>query len=247
MAYKRKYGKKRFTKKRRGGGKRGGSTRSLAQRALKVAKKVSRVMRKEKNEYFCAEDFDCTTTTPQQWTINNVERGTEEDAHMGNDYTGLSCTVWFDTALFTGDPTSQNWCRRFRVLVYRIKQNPTGASTPLIWSEVLDPTKASSHTGFGPTYYSSTDADKMGLNRNNLGLVHVIKDFIIKIDQVHPQDQRKFTFRYPYQMRNQDFTAADDYMYKNMLKLYIIPLDFVPAPAEGQARVSWHSKFSFYE
>jgi len=206
-------------------------------------------MRGEKNQWYQAGDItiSSTTSTPQGAVLNNVEAGTTETAHIGQDFTGINCVITLQFALYSTDPTSMAWYRRCRVIVYRRKANPTGTTGIANWDQLLDPIKDVATTGTATTY-GSTDADMCGYNRDYVpATFQILHDSLMTIDMNKPTQQKRLIVPFAHQTRKADQTLSADWIYSNQLVLVIIPLDPMVGLSDGAAKVQWHSVFSYYE
>lgn len=231
------------------------SVRVLAQRALRTAKSVARVLRKEHNEFRDGDNHTFIAVDPYVQLLNAVESGTGESQHIGKDFTMNDLKVRLDFSL-AGSPEDSNWYRRARLIVVRRKTQEipysgmTGVGNqPLTWDRVLDSTERDPTAGgLVVTNWGSTDADKCFYNRDFVpSAIQVLHDQLVKIDLNNPQQQVEINLKIPYTVRAMDQTASQDIYWQNQIMMMIIPLDGTYSVAAGQLNVTWGSRITYHE
>lgn len=250
MAYGRRYTRRRrSTRRPRKMGRVNRSTRRLATRALRTAKKVSKILRRNINEFHQGDTILMNTSNPSMHLLNNIENGPGEEQHVGDEYECTSVVLTVDAGI-TAEPDTPYWYRRARCILFNVKSSVSGSLSAQIpsWDLLLETTKSSAAGGSSATYWSIYDADKCGYNRKNVpNNIEILFDQIIKIDQDNPQKQVRRRIPYRRTMRNTDFTGASDYMFQNLLVWCMIPLDSIYTPATGQLQLGWASRLFYYE
>lgn len=231
------------------------STRTVALRALRTAKSVARVLRKEHNEFRDGDDHTFTLIDPYVQLLNAVESGNGEYQHIGKDFTMRDLKVRLDFSL-AGSPNDTNWYRRARLLIVRRKTQEipytgmTGVGNqPLTWDKVLDSTERDPTAGgLVVTNWGSMNADKCFYNRDFVpSAIQVLHDQLVKIDLQNPQQQVEIDLKVPYTVRAMDQTAAQDIYWQNQLLMMIIPLDGTYSVEAGQMNVTWGSCLTYHE